>query len=197
MDYDLGNWIVSLVALILSIMSIYIQYFKRGKFVCKLKRHIEPALDVDLDSEVCKIGITVIFENNRRKDWIITTLWIDHRLLNQFGTYSDPWQLIREDKSLRIPAGQAIDKNFEIILPLKNLEFWIIPMSPTKSKAKSNSEFSYPFTQILPFWLPFYKDEKSIKKLLKFIEEKCPIENKKMCLEMVNYRIEQNHSSFQ
>jgi hypothetical protein len=194
MDYNFANWIVSLIALGLGISSIYFQFLRKGKPICRLDKHIEPAIDVDLDKEICKIGITVVFENNQRKDWIITSLSLEYRLFDSFGIHSNPWQLIREDKSIRIPAGQSLDKNFEIVLPLKNLEFWINPMPPTRSKAKSNSEFSYPFTQILPFWQPFYENQKSVDKLLKFIEKNCPKENKKMCLEMINYTIRKNFS---
>lgn len=189
MNYELANWVISLVALILALISIYFQYFKKGKLICKLHRHIEPAIDVNLDKELCKIGITVIFENNQKKDWIITSLSVEYRLFDGFGIHSDLWQLIRKNHSLRIPAGQSLDKNFEIILPLKNLEFWINPLPPPKSKAKSNSKFSYPFTQILPFWEAFYENKDSIKNLLRFIKEKCPKEDMVMCLETVNYEI--------
>jgi hypothetical protein len=189
MDYDLANWIVSILALILAGISIYFQHLKRGKLICKLERHSQPVIDLNLEREVCKFGITLIFENNQKKDWVITYLSLEYRFLNKsdFGIHSDANQLMRDKHTIRIPAGETHSENFEITLPLKNLEYWICSSSSNNKRIDSNIETHYPFTHVIPYWIPFYKNNESFKNLLLYIKNKCPIEDQPMCLDMVNF----------
>lgn len=184
---NLLNWFITILALTLAILGFYFQYLKKGKLICRLERHIIPAIDVDLDKETCKIGVTVIFENNQKKDWVITNLFLEYRIPGEIGTKITYLSLPDGTQYLLIPKGQTIAKDFEITLPLKSLEFYIAPSPPRKSRVKSNSEWHHPFTHIIPFWNP-PDDEESLLKLVKLIAEKCPEQHIKMCMELMNQK---------
>jgi len=168
-------------ALLLTIMHMYLQHFRDGKLVCRIQGVC--TVDVNLEEDTFTYKIIVIFENNQKKDWIITSLFYNYIFLNIITKCY--YQIHLKNHFLQVPTKQTLARCYEIKFPLNNFEYCVNPQPPKQSKSESNSIVMRPFIEILPQWTPFYKDKFSYSKFQKYIEEKCPKDDLLMCHEFI------------